>query len=266
MSSLIQDYKDCAAVYVATGTRFVEEAIQSATSLRTQMPDLKIILHTEQPIDLTVFNQIEKVENPSFSFIDKTYCYKNVTEDRVLFLDTDTYIVQPLFEIFDLLKRFSVVACHAPWRLSWDKISRQPWTLEGIPEAFSEPNTGVIGFRNEPAVHGMLERWRELYAIHQQAGAVMHDQPAFRQAIWESGLSIYMMPPEWNSRLIFPTFLNGPVKVIHSRMKEMPKVAEEINARRGNRIFDPNTGRILHEATFRKLSKGIRKQLFKLLR
>jgi hypothetical protein len=259
------DYADCAAVYVATGQRFVDEAMQSARSLRTQMPELKIILHSDVAGPLPLFDRVEALQNPKYAEIDKVDCYRNVQEPQLLFLDTDTYVAEPLFDVFDLLRRFDLVVCHAPWRLSWDRKTKTPWRIDGVPDAFGEPNTGVVGFRNIPAVHQMFTRWRELFDEHKRSGNVMHDQPAFRQSLWESQLSFYVMPPEYNCRLVFPTYINGSVKIIHARRSNMEGLARTLNEDDGHKIFDPYSGRVLKDATFRKLNRGVRKVLFKWL-
>jgi hypothetical protein len=257
-----QNYSDCAVVYVATGQRYVDEAMDSVRSVRRQMPGVKIVLHTDLPGPHSGFDQVEMLAGPTHSEIDKVHCYRNVQESRLLFLDTDTYLVQPLYEVFDLLQRFDLVFCHAPWRLSWDKKTKAPWLLDGIPEAFAEPNTGVIGFRNTPAVRDMFTRWQDVFTEHKQRGNVLHDQPAFRQSIWESTLSFYVMPPEYNCRLVFPTYINGSVKVIHARVPDVENLAEEINEGGGHKIYDPYSRRVLSDATFRKLNRGARKVLF----
>ncbi|MCI0606475.1 glycosyltransferase [bacterium] len=228
------NHKDCAAVYVATGEKFVQEAKQSAESLRRQMPNLKIILHSDRMVESSLFDQVIKVDQPHYSVIDKTNCYSEVSENRLLFLDTDTFVAEPVFEIFDLLNRFELAVSHAPWRISWDRKTKRKWGIEGIPEAFSEPNTGVIGFQNTPKVQLAFRRWQELYEMHRQQGSVMHDQPAFRQTIWESDLSFYMLPPEYNCRIVFPTFINGTVKILHARFDDLDRIAERINAENGN--------------------------------
>ena len=261
----MEKYKDCAAVYVATGEKYIEEAIHAAQSLRDRMPSLKIILHSDRAVESSLFQEIHTIEQPLYSFIDKTCCYKHAREGRLLFLDTDTFIAEPLYEIFDLLERFDLVFCHAPWRLSWDEKTHKPWQIEGIPPAFCEPNTGVIAFRNIPRVHDAFERWKELFKIHQQRGAVMHDQPAFRQCIWESDLAFYIMPPEYNSRLIFPTFINGTVKVVHARFDDPEKIVKQINSVDGHKIFDPYSRQVFREKTFKRLSLGFRKRIFKFL-
>jgi hypothetical protein len=193
------------------------------------------------------------------------HCYRNVEEARLLFLDTDTHLVQPLYDVFDLLERFDLAFCHAPWRLSWDKKTKKPWLIDGIPDAFAEPNTGVIGFRNSPEVRQMFTRWLEVFNEHKRRGNVLHDQPAFRQCLWESKLSSYVMPPEYNCRLVFPTYINGSVKVIHARVPDVDTLAQAINEGAGHKIYDPFSRRVLNEATFKKLNRGARKVLFKWL-
>jgi hypothetical protein len=257
-----QDYADCAVVYVATGQRYVKEALQSVRSVRRQMPGVKVVLHTDVPGPQPDFDRVEPLDQPTHSEIDKVHCYRNVQESRLLFLDTDTYLVQPLYDVFDLLRRFDLAFCHAPWRLSWDKKTKKPWLIDGIPDSFAEPNTGVIGFRNSPAVRQMFTRWRDVFAEHKQRGNVLHDQPAFRQSLWESSLSFYVMAPEYNCRLVFPTYINGSVKVIHARVPDIESLAQAVNDGPGHKIYDPYSRRVLNEATFRKLNRGARKVLF----
>jgi len=74
---------------------------------------------------------------------------------QTIYLDTDTYVVDNIDELFDLLERFDIAAAHAPGYTGDDR---------GPSEAFYELNTGVIPYRGTGAVGEFLAKWAELYA------------------------------------------------------------------------------------------------------
>lgn len=228
---------DFGILYVATGIQYVKEAAESARSARVAMPDVPIALWTDLPQQAPreVFWQVRDIESPAYSFIDKLRFLRHTPFKKTLYLDCDTLLLAPVMELSSLLDRFQLAYCHAPYR------SCPGFPLPELPECFSEPNTGVIAYRSEKATFDALAAWERLY--EKQLGLEhppMHDQPAFRQSLYESSLNCIVLPPEYNFRTCFPAFkgANLPVKILHGREPELSAAAASVNAKKWIRVFD----------------------------
>jgi hypothetical protein len=187
--------------------------------------------------------EIADVPDPTYSWADKPLA---LTRDQapgedILFLDSDTRICGPLGEIFDLLETFDLAAAHAPVRLD----RRQPPSLaDRVPAAFPELNTGVMAFRRTPAVMRLLERWRRLHlhVLRSITRGTVGDQSTFRVALYESDLRFAVLPPEYNCRFTFPTYVHGPVRILHGRAPDLERIERELNGVSGARVFVPGMG------------------------
>jgi tetratricopeptide (TPR) repeat protein len=232
-------------IYSASGERFIAEAIASArSSLRfNRVPHFVYgDRPPAEPAEGIYFVRFESCGNP---YLDKIRNIAQMPFGQTIFLDTDTYVVDNIDELFDLLERFDLAAAQAPGYTGDDR---------GPSEAFYEFNTGVIPYRGTGAVGEFLANWAELYArwfrsppsrlappastspFHRMA-AYTNDQPAFRRALWESSLSFYALSPEYNYRTIFPGRLVGKAKIIHGRSTNYEKLAAHVNATVGPRLF-----------------------------
>ena len=150
--------------------------------------------------------------------------------EQTIFLDTDTYVMANLEDLFDLLQRFDVAAAQAPGYTKGADI--------GQSEAFTDFNTGVIPYRRTPPVGEFLTKWVQLHEGWSKSppfGGPLHclEQHAFRRALWESELSFYVLSPEYNYRSIFWGRVIGSVKIIHGRIENYENLATEINAGTG---------------------------------
>jgi hypothetical protein len=67
--------------------------------------------------------------------------------------------------------------------------------------------------------------------------AGLSDQPAFRQAVYESGLRLATLPSEYNCRLPFPGAIHNPVRILHGRLRNYGALEKRLNAKSGPRCF-----------------------------
>lgn len=228
---------NCGILYVATGQRYVDEAQRSAASAKRQMPDLPRTLHVDaaSEVERGLFTEVRLIEKPTYTFFDKILPLIESPYERTLFLDTDTLVIDPVQEVFELLDRFDLGYVHGPWRAC------PGYALEACPSAFAEPNTGVILYRRGEAVKDLFSRWANLYAGQlRSATPPAHDQPAFRQVLYESSLRFVVLPPEYNFRTVFPGLCGGGlrVKILHGRDPSLGAAEGDINSREGVRLVD----------------------------
>jgi hypothetical protein len=222
-------------LYVATGRKYLDEAVRSARSVKACMPGIHATLFTDASdvID-PCFDEIRRLENPRYSYIDKIAPLKDSPYERTLFLDTDTCVCVSCDELFTLLDRFEIAAAH--------DTDRGP-VVPGCPDAFVEINSGVMAYRNTPAVHRLFDRWLATYRAQlTDAVPTPNDQTAFRRVLYESGVSFYALPSEYNYTLWHPGFVGarGVVKILHGRSSTIARTAPWINASDKARVFVPS--------------------------
>lgn len=224
-------------VYVATGSGYLEEARRSAQSLRRHHPTIPICLITDRtdgegaPFDL-VLSRTDVEQRP----IDKLLAW-HAPFERTVFLDTDTCIRGDLTALFEVLDRFDLAALQDLNR-GWD------YPLPGVPECFTEFNTGVLAFRPSPAVETFFRRWRCEYDELQRRQPelnVQADQPAFRRTLYHSDLRIAPLPSEFNFLTHFPNAALWKIRVLHGR-GDLESVAATVDQELGARAYVPDVG------------------------
>lgn len=182
-------------LYIAFGKRYVDEAIQSRSSVRSvsQLPAAIITDDVNHP----GLGQFDFIIQKPFKHPRVKVEYLSLSPfERTLYLDSDTFVLEDPTPVIDLLEKFDVVAAHdyARFRKKWAQKYRK---YRQIPEAFSEVNGGVLGYRLPQALP-MLERWVSEYSANYRISK--WDQPSLRVALYEVDARLYIMPPEWNLR------------------------------------------------------------------
>jgi hypothetical protein len=235
-------------IYVATGERHVAEALVSARSLKTHMPDLPVTLYTDRMLAAADVDDV--VAFGGDGYLSRIPILEMSPYERTLFLDSDTYVCGDLAELFALLDEFDVALAHAP--------SRAIYEVEGIPESFPEFNAGVILYGRSDGVKAAFRDWAGRFARFQEQrdrGEIRwlrpegkriykHDQGALRAALYKSGLRIATLPPEYNCRFTEPGFVDGPAKILHGRGVDLAGVAAALNASTARRGYELRAGKL----------------------
>ncbi|RYX86750.1 hypothetical protein EON83_00795 [bacterium] len=224
--------------YVAVGDRWFNEALISARSVKKWMPDIPIAIFTDSslPCDGLFEQRLPLTESGLNPFQQKLACLAHAPYGRAIFLDSDTYICEPITELFDLLDHFDIAMTHD--RAYTDYFPEDM----GVPDCFREFNSGVVAFRRTDAVREVFQKSLNLYEqLLARGDKVAHDQVPLRIALYKSDLRIAPLTFEYNCR--FATFghLNGRVKILHARPPRIPyneATLQEI-ANRLNRVTIP---------------------------
>lgn len=195
------------------------------------MPDMPLAIASDAKPDGGLFGHWIPIENPQGTFADKIAPLGQTPFEETVFLDTDTYLCQPVPELFELLARCDIAMAHAPMRTT----GRVP-----VPAAFSEFNTGVIAYRANRKILDLFSQWLTYHADQVVLTDDPCDQPALRRALWESEARLSVLPPEYNFRFVLPSFAGrGPVKILHGRHSDMAALAARINGSGSPRVFLP---------------------------
>jgi hypothetical protein len=207
------------AVYIITqDPRYVDLLMTSAGSLKRVMPDLPIRVFSQFPVDRSLFENVEFVEPTQDGFYDKSRLIQNSPYDRTLLIDADTYVLEPVPELFSLLDHFDCAVTHEEY-LNTDWHNRYP--QPDIPSSFPEFNTGILMLKRSDRVSRLLEHWGSLYRnfLEEKPGQSINDQPFFRVAAYYSDVRIATLTREYNCKFRGQGYLNGRVKVIHGNVE-----------------------------------------------
>lgn len=252
-------------IYIATGKKYVDEAVVSARSAKEHMPDIEITLFSDQASEVGyegVFDSIAGISDTDGSCRDKIRPLLDTPYERTLFLDTDTFICAPVYDIFKMLDRFDIALAHAPDRYQYD--------LPDLPDCFTELNSGVIAYRKNDEVSELLKDWEyTFYQMLAEDSGSHRDQHSLRDAIYRSDLRFLVLPAEYNFRTICPNFAGKhcAVKILHGRHADPSRVAAKLNRSLGARVFLENPYRVMTKdlTTYDSLTKTTMNKIFEIL-
>lgn len=229
-------------LYIAIGERFLDEARRSARSVKKASPSAAICIITDQEIaadedfdvvmDAAPRQQAREIYKPHDRgpYYKKIYPLLNSPFEKTIFLDSDTWVVEPLDDLFKLLETFDLLVTPdpTPYNYRFEK-DEEPFSL--IPAAFGVFNTGLIAYRKgEPATR-FLEGWQRNYEDHVARFTVM-DQPAFRLTLFESDIRFHVLPSCYNTISWVPFIIpsGGSVIMLHGRNPWLQRWAHHFKA------------------------------------
>lgn len=209
-------FKPEGVLLVGTGPKHQAESIAAAHRIRPHLGGRPIWLLCDNPgsVPAGCFDRVLAHPDPRMTYRDKIVGLLRLPFRRTLFLDSDVELLEPIDDMFSLLRQVDLVGCHAPIR--WFK-----WIDPKVPEGLVELNSGVLGLRRSWRQRRLVRRWLETY----DRVGVNVDQASLRSALWWSiqrGLRCWILPPEYNLRTTKP-WIAGPdmkVKIVHGRIPE----------------------------------------------
>ncbi len=232
---LTDKYADCGVLYYTLGARYVHEVVQSAKSLKQQMPNILVAIVTNESLPGGLFDhQINHDPTIGVKHL-KMWSLLKSPFTRTLYLDTDTYVADSVWEIFDILDKFHLAATVTPfWSVSNTHQGGAVYD-KGIPVAFPKINGGVLAFRNDSLTKEFISDWAER---HQKAGGGQ-DQPHLRAALYHSQIRYATLPQAYNYRLPYPSGISGTIKIFHGRAKNLPEICSDLNQTEDWRVTAP---------------------------
>jgi hypothetical protein len=235
-----KDQRDLGYLYVATGSKYIREATQSARTLRLRNPDANIALICNEKVENDLFDHHLLV---GFEGIDETSWKANLVYkiegmlhtpfEKTIFIDTDIYFVDAVDELFPLLSNFDILAC-------LDYYDRSEVQKEGeVVPAYTPYNTGMLAFNRSEHVMAFLHDWKKYYQLN--IDRYWSDQPAFMEALLYHPVKMYVLHSTYNFRFLFNLgFLEGEaVKLIHGRASEQDFeiIASRVNRSLAQRVW-----------------------------
>ena len=227
-------------LYSGTGEFYVAEAVRSArSSLRCN--DVPHVLFADAAPDAVPGLTIAPFTPSGNPFADKIENMRRSPFERTLYLDSDTFVVDEIVHVLALLEHYDLAAAFAPGYRGLDDPA--------VPKLFHEFNTGVLAWRRSERMAAFMEDWQQTYegwlidepfpGARAASRSGRADQPAFRRCAWKHGLSLFVLPQEYNFRLGFPQTVVGRVRVIHGDHPDPASLAARLNERETPRSWPP---------------------------
>lgn len=177
---------------------YLKEAVFSAKTIKKQHSNMNITLFSDKDPQKKCFDMVKIIDVNNIRV--KQDLLWDSPYDRTLYIDSDTGIVGPINDIFNILDRFDIAATHDMMRKDNKKAKIYP-DYAIIPDGFSEFAGGVILFKKSNKIKNFFEVWRKNYKIWCDLSGKKNDQPSFRVSLWEcKDLNLYVLPPEYNIR------------------------------------------------------------------
>jgi glycosyl transferase family (putative galactosyltransferase) len=157
----IQTNKSRGVIYhVFDSYKFVDETIYSLRTFRKFHPAIPATLFTNIEIKKghqKYFENIITINVKLPKFVYKVFCLLQSPYEYSLYLDGDTEIRQPIYELFDFLDYYDFVLTRA---MEFDFSVEPNEFINYIDEKHC--NAGIILFRNSDASKNFLEKWFEV--------------------------------------------------------------------------------------------------------
>jgi hypothetical protein len=206
-------------LYVATGEKYIAEAIQSATSCKEHNSyPITLITDSANHILPKELFDIIIIQPAKFSYKDKLLIRYTPFEQTV-FLDTDTYVADKLDDLFKILdyREFAIHQADEGYEYQMPEVSN----------AMPEFNTGVIAYKLTPAVKKLIDDWEISFTINTQ---IVTDQYHLRKTLYDSDVKFAVFSSAYNFIIYYPNFVIQTVKILHGRpFSALKKIADDIN-------------------------------------
>jgi hypothetical protein len=242
-------------LYSGSGESYIAEAVRSARSSLRHNP-LPHLLFASGDVEHVEGLSIERFEPSANPYVDKIANIRRSPFERTIYLDSDTFVVEEIAHVLRVLDHYDIAVAFAPAYRGLEDPE--------VPRAFYEFNTGVLAWRASDRMTAFMRSWEDTYVAWLReepfagAGKASRgrraDQPAFRRCAWQHGLRLFVLAPEYNFRLGYPTTVVERVRVIHGAHDDHEALARRINERQLPRTWPPPLS--LREKAMRRVRKA----------
>ena len=242
--------EDRGFLYIAVGEQFLQEALISAEQLNKVMPEYPITIVTHREVEEDFFDEVI-VENNHEEYSEKVLNMQ-IPYEKTVFLDMDTWVVDEIDELFELLDEFDLAIAHNPSR-------NYSMGESEVPKGFPQHNTGVMAMKKNERTESLLQDWEERYKKPEETPE--YDQISFREAQYYGDCRFTVLPSEYNCRYNWPGMVDGEVKIFHGKLVEtthgagkrvnVEKAVDKVNSSKEKRCHVLRSGKIeIYKKTF----------------
>ena len=175
--------------------RYVQQAVISAASVKKQtgLPTCLFTNLEAQGFDQVVSCKAHDVGHNQY-MLDRLVNLPDTPYDQTLALDTDTYVMADITEMFGVLDEFDIAMVHGHNREERHKLAVRAGHTT-VPRAFAPVQGGLILYRRNKRVWWYLYNLIEMYKEKQY----FDDQISMRELLFRrSDLRLYILPREYN--------------------------------------------------------------------
>jgi hypothetical protein len=233
-------------VYACSNLNFIGETIRSALSFAKYMPDIErhcfispqLVDHCRDDF-CSAFTKIISLERVEISHRPRFESMLLAELDRTIFLDGDTLLLAPVYELFEILDLFDIGATIAPPLFQPHAVENDVYGfLPKVSMAIPEWNAGLLVARNTTQFREFVKTWIDLFSRCIQRD-YHFDQAALRSAIATSKLRVATLANVYNFRANIEQIVGGTVRILHAH-GHLPEIAESINATPTLRHYVPD--------------------------
>ena len=211
-------------LFSATREMDLQRAQQGIQQIRRIYPQVEIVLFTtlEHYHDVLI-DEVRFLPKGINGYLAKIQAIRAINRPLLLYLDCDTYLVDRIDELVELLHHFDIAAAHATIRSTFDV---------GVPISFPEMNTGVLLLRKGDQMNKMIDAWHAHYCNLLNSGIdpPSRDQPSLRYVLFTNGdIRMATITPEYNCRFNLGSLVFGDVKILHGMHPRLDKIATQVN-------------------------------------
>lgn len=236
---------NCGVLYIAFGEGYVDEAMQSAESLK-EHNDVDTTLLTDSPrSSLPYFDRIKTIKGTKSPLLEAIEAMSQSPYDRTIYLDTDVQVLGDITDLFALLDEFDIAAKQ---KSGYYPTGPRGGQYPELPDSFPEYNTGVLVYRSGELIEEFFKDWYKEYESYIELGG--NDQPAFRKALYRSDLRITSLTDQFHCRFVYPGAITHEAKTLHGRPEqvgadEYTEIADKINQTDLPRVFFPTQDELI---------------------
>ena len=212
-----------------------KECVHSVKTLKKIHPNLPITLFSDrdpkipQIDDVRIFNLPEDMQRL------KPFVLKESPYDYTMYIDTDTAIINPIEDTFDLLDRFDLAAVPDCVRRKHQPVEIWPEYAK-IPDSFGEVCGGLIFYKKSDAFLKFMDIWENNYTHWYKISGSPAEQPSLRVSLWQSNdLKMHLLPIEYCIRT------QEKIDGIHKKFPKIPKIHH------WHSMFDKGVKRVPHK-------------------
>lgn len=222
-------------LYIASGDKYIQEAHRAARRAH-RVTDLPISIVVDREVEAEVYDHIIIDEDPEHGVSDKARNLLKSPYDETIYMDSDTFVVEEVSELYGCLNRASLAVTLDPHEGSL--YSGKYEIDEEIPNSIPEYQTGVIVYRQTSDINNFIDNWTSRHKSPE-----FPDQLSFRETVYNHSIDFEIFSSRYNK--LMTDIANGPVKILHDNnrvlkdtsQEELHYILEKVNEYDGVRIL-----------------------------
>jgi hypothetical protein len=221
-------------LYIASGSTYIEDAIESARSVK-ENTGLPVTLVADREVKNPHFDTVLQSNDFLYHYGDSVLQIPTLPYENTLLLDTDTIVSDDIDELFSLTDK---------WDIAASTVAESKFEIdEKVPSVLPEFNTGVILFNKNDNTSNFIDIWKNIYKEYLDRDIRMN-QPAFREAVFQSPARVITIPTEYNCRANFGGYLTEKVKILHGSFDDTERTLNKLNESAVPRVFFNKNGEL----------------------